>query len=81
VLKDDQITQRENLRVARRSFIGDWKLASPEGESNSNSKQASLLLSYPLGTKLPEFSDQRQLCIDAMVGLHRLEIRIDGRGT
>ena len=74
----DQITQRETYTLPSKC-TADWKTAPLDTVPDAGGKQVSLLISFPLERNQPEYSDRREFCIDAVVGLHRLEIPLDGR--
>jgi prepilin-type N-terminal cleavage/methylation domain-containing protein len=61
----DQITQRESYALPAQCQV-QWRLDELSG---SPAQRASAHLRYPLGDQGLEFSDQRQLRIDAIVNL------------
>jgi prepilin-type N-terminal cleavage/methylation domain-containing protein len=69
VKSGDQITQRESYALPERCQVR-WQL---DDWSGSTAKRASAHLSYPLGNQELQFSDQRQLRIDAIVNLRASE--------
>lgn len=63
----DQITQRESYALPERCQV-QWRLDDLSGVG-STAQRASAHLSYPLGDQELQFSDERQLRIDAIVNL------------
>src|SRR5262249_12266121 len=67
VQSGNQIAQRESYALPERCQIR-WQL-DDLSNAGSAAKRASAHLSYPLGDQELQFSDQRQLRIDAIVNL------------
>jgi hypothetical protein len=76
-------TVRDGEKVlARESYtlpidaIVKWEIRSSDVNRQQAPWQASLLVSYPLSNRLPEFSERRELRIDAVAGLQMHDIRL-----
>jgi len=65
----DQVMGRESYALPERSQV-QWQL---DDVASSTAKRASVHLSYPLGDHELQFSDQRQMKIDAIVNLRGRE--------
>ncbi len=66
----DQIVRRESYTLPPEAAV-DWQI-----ESLGKRQQTSMIISYPLDAKPAEFSEQRELRIDALVGESPPEIRL-----
>jgi type II secretory pathway pseudopilin PulG len=70
VQQSDHTAQRESYTLHDGSSF-DWQI-NPVGDR----KQVTAIISYPLGVKSTEFSERRELHIDAIVGLLPAEVRL-----
>ncbi len=69
----DNVVAREDY-VLPRDAVVKWEITSSDFNRQQTTWQASLLISYPRLNQLQEFSDRRELRIDAASGLQQSDI-------
>ncbi|HEY2827918.1 MAG TPA: hypothetical protein VGJ04_09985, partial [Pirellulales bacterium] len=75
VREGEQVVARESYALPADAVV-KWEITSSDFNRRQSGWQASLLISYPRSNSLPEFSQRRELRIDASAGLQVPEIRL-----
>jgi hypothetical protein len=71
----DKIMAREDYPLPTGAVV-KWEITSSDFNRGQSGWQASLLVSYPRANHLQEFSERRELRVDATAGLQKAGIRL-----
>jgi type II secretory pathway component PulJ len=75
-LREGEKTLARESYVLPVAAVVKWEISTSDLNRQQSGWQASLLVSYPRSSRLPEFSDRRELRIDAVAGSQMSEIRL-----